>query len=120
MKDGSCDNERGASFPEAKPAPLLFLPPSSKYHLCDSAATWSQGALLPDAPLPPLATRANPLLAPPSAAHALPGPPGGPTAARFFLVQNLCKTWTVTEKVEIGVAPGTISEHCGQLFPYQG
>lgn len=32
---------------------LLFLPPRSKCHLCESAATWPQGTLLPDAPLPP-------------------------------------------------------------------
>lgn len=34
-------------------AALLLLPPRSKCHLCESAATWPQGTLLPDAPLPP-------------------------------------------------------------------
>lgn len=53
MKDGSCDDERGASFREAGAGSSLIPSTRSKYHLCESAAAWPQGTLLPDAPLPP-------------------------------------------------------------------
>ena len=46
MREGPVSGRQGQS-------PLLFLPPRSKCHLCESAATWPQGTLLPDAPLPP-------------------------------------------------------------------
>lgn len=50
-------------------APLLFPSPRSKYHLCESAATWPQGTLLPDAhsPSPFLKRQPNPLLTSPPA-----------------------------------------------------
>lgn len=68
MKGGSCSDERGA-FPVSGrqgQAPLSFLPPPSKCHLCESAAAWPPGRLLSDAPFPPLDVRANPLPAPPA------------------------------------------------------
>lgn len=66
LKDGSRGDERAAGLRSPVSgrhgqAPLLFLPPRSKYHLCESAAAWPPGTLLPDAPFPPFEVRAKPL-----------------------------------------------------------
>lgn len=103
-------------------APLLFLPPRSKCHLCESAATWPQGTLLPDAPLPPSWSKSQTPSWPLHLQWRLLGldfmvsGSAGPRAG-FFFMQNVHSTLKRTMKGSELLSVASLSLFAGTFPP---
>lgn len=102
-------------------APLLFLPPRSKCHLCESAATWPQGTVLPDASLPPSWSKSQTPSWPLHLQWTFLGldfmvsGSAGPSSGLFSYAE--CSQDFEKNNEGIGAAPGCITEPLSWHFP---